>query len=60
MNTYAQAADPQVLRQEIDKLKADIETLRQQYSERLSALEAQLASLNQPPSSAPGTLAGAA
>ena len=44
-SAFAQAADPQALRQEIDQLKADIETLRQQYSERLSALEARLASL---------------
>ena len=33
--------------QEIDQLKADFETLRQQYAERLSALEARLASLNE-------------
>ena len=49
----AQAADPQALRQEIDQLKADIETLRQQYSERLSALEARLASLDQAPPAQP-------
>ena len=56
VTAFAQAADPQMLRQEIDQLKADIETLRQQYSERLSALEARLASLDQPPSPQPGTL----
>jgi len=41
----AQAADPQALRQEIDRLKADLETLRQQYADRLSALEGRLAAL---------------
>ena len=52
-SAFAQAPDPQALRQEIDQLKADIETLRQQYSERLSALEARLASLNQAPPAQP-------
>ena len=41
----AQAADTQVLRQEIDRLRADFEMLRQQYADRLSALEARLAAL---------------
>ncbi len=52
-SAFAQAPDPQALRQEIDQLKADIETLRQQYSERLSALETRLASLNQAPPAQP-------
>jgi hypothetical protein len=33
---------PQALRQEIDQLRRDFETLKQQYGERLSALEAKL------------------
>ena len=41
----AQAADPQALRQEVDQLKAEIEMLRQQYTERIAAVEARLASL---------------
>jgi hypothetical protein len=40
VTAFAQAADPQALRQEIDQLKADFETLRRQYEDRLSALEA--------------------
>ena len=39
----AQAPDPQALRQEIDQLKTDFETLRRQYEDRLSALEARVA-----------------
>jgi hypothetical protein len=42
---YAQAADAQALRQEVDRLRADFEILRQQYGDRLSALEARLAAL---------------
>lgn len=53
ITAFAQTTDPQALRQEIDQLKADIETLRQQYSERLSALEARLASLNEAPPAQP-------
>ena len=48
VTAFAQAADPQALRQEIDQLKADFETLRRQYEDRLSALEARVASLNEP------------
>jgi len=40
---FAQAPDPQALRQEIDQLKTDFETLRRQYEDRLSALEARVA-----------------
>lgn len=45
--SFAQTPEPQALRQEIDQLRADFETLRQQYSDRLSALEARLASLSE-------------
>ena len=48
VTAFAQAPDPQALRQEIDQLKADFETLRRQYEDRLSALEARVASLNEP------------
>lgn len=43
--TSAQTADSRALRQEIDQLRADFEMLRQQYGDRLSALEARLAAL---------------
>jgi hypothetical protein len=49
----AQAADTQALRQEIDQLKADIEMLRQQYAERLAALEARLAAPAAPAAAVP-------
>jgi hypothetical protein len=39
----ASAQDAQVLRQEIDQLRRDFETLKQQYGDRLSALETKLA-----------------
>src|SRR6185295_15717005 len=35
--------NPQALRQEIDQLRKDFETLKQQYGDRLSALEGKLA-----------------
>ncbi len=49
--SFAQTAD-QALRQEIDQLKADLETLRKQYEDRLSALEVRLAEAKEPPASA--------
>jgi len=39
----ASAQDVQALRQEIDQLRREFETLKQQYGDRLSALEAKLA-----------------
>src|SRR5438045_3219386 len=39
----ASAQDAPALRQEIDQLRKDFEALKQQYGERLSALEAKLA-----------------
>jgi hypothetical protein len=39
----ASAQDAQALRREIDQLRRDFETLKQQYGDRLSALEAKLA-----------------
>ncbi len=38
----AQTADAQALRQEIDQLRKELETIQQQYGERLNALEARL------------------
>ncbi len=49
VTAFAQGADPQALRQEIDQLKADFETLRRQYDDRLAALEARVASLSEVP-----------
>ncbi|HKB14389.1 MAG TPA: hypothetical protein VKD69_27175 [Vicinamibacterales bacterium] len=52
---------PQALRQEIDQLRRDFEALKQQYGDRLSALESKLAAAEgapvaQPPAAAaPGT-----
>jgi hypothetical protein len=45
--------DPQALRKEIEQLKADLETLRQQYAERLAALEARLGGAPPQPSPEP-------
>src|SRR5262245_38959332 len=43
---FAQTQDSvQTLRQEIDQLKKDFETVRQQYGERLTALETQLSAI---------------
>ena len=44
---------PQALRQEIDQLRRDFDTLKQQYGDRLTALEAKLAAAEgQPPAAA--------
>ena len=53
---------PQALRQEIDQLRRDFETLKQQYGDRLTALETKLAAAEgQPPAApTPGTPTGAA
>src|SRR5262245_52713751 len=56
----ASAQDAQALRQEIDQLRRDFETLKQQYGDRLSALEAKLATTEgatptTPPAAAPAT-----
>lgn len=58
---FAQApATPQALQDEIDQLKKDFEAIKQQYGDRLSALEAKLTAtagaappLNAPPSAPP-------
>jgi hypothetical protein len=50
----ASAQDAQALRQEIDQLRRDFETLKQQYGDRLSALETKLATAEgTPPPAAP-------
>src|SRR5438046_7834953 len=48
---------PQALRQEIDQLRRDFEALKQQYGDRLSALESKLAAAEPaaPPAAAPPT-----
>src|SRR5436190_20990144 len=61
---------PQALRQEIDQLRREFEALKQQYGERLTALEAKLAAGEaatppaaggtQPPPAQPGPPGGAA
>src|SRR2546421_11557528 len=50
---------PQALRQEIDQLRRDFETLKQQYGDRLSALEAKLALAAPTAEAPPGTPPGA-
>ena len=45
--------DAQVLRQEIDQLRKDFDTVRQQYGDRLSALEARLTAIQGGPAPAP-------
>src|SRR5262245_31483566 len=52
------AQDPQALRQEIDQLRRDFEALKQQYGDRLIALETKLAAAEGTP--APQPAAGAA
>src|SRR5438067_11067458 len=42
-NASAQGTDPQAIRQELDSLRRDFETLKQQYGDRITALEARLA-----------------
>src|SRR5262245_24052481 len=60
---YAQET-PQALRQEIDQLRRDFEALKQQYGDRLSALEGKLAAAEgiqpAPPPPAPGAAPAAA
>jgi hypothetical protein len=53
-----QATDAAAIRQEIDQLKKDFETLKQQYGDRLSALEAKLGTTQGAP--APGAVPAAA
>jgi hypothetical protein len=48
---FAQAGD-QSLQQEIERLRAEIDTMRKQYEERLAALEARVAAANQAPQAA--------
>src|SRR3989442_4071459 len=54
----ASAQDAQVLRQELDQLRRDCEPVKQQYGDRLSALEAKLAlaapTVEAPPGTPPG------
>jgi hypothetical protein len=50
---------PQALRQEIDQLRRDFEALKQQYGDRLTALESKLAAAEGPPPAAPETPAAA-
>jgi hypothetical protein len=53
-STAAAQESPQALRQEIDQLRKDFETLKQQYGDRLTALETKLASAEGiPPPAAP-------
>ena len=59
-STASAQDSPQVLRQDIDQLRRDFEALKQQYGDRLAALEAKLAAAEgqQPP--APGAPPAAA
>ena len=53
-STAAAQESPQALRQEIDQLRKDFEALKQQYGDRLTALETKLASAEgTPPPAAP-------
>lgn len=51
----AQAPDTQAIRQEIDQLRREFETLKQQYGDRLSALETKLAGAQGGQGAAPGS-----
>jgi len=57
-STASAQDSPQALRQDIDQLRRDFEALKQQYGERLAALEAKLAAAEGQPPTAP--TAGAA
>ncbi|HET6955531.1 MAG TPA: hypothetical protein VFI56_03090 [Vicinamibacterales bacterium] len=61
-STAAAQESPQALRQEIDQLRKDFETLKQQYGDRLTALETKLAAAEggSPPGAAPPPAAAAA
>src|SRR5438093_3867867 len=62
-STASAQETPQALRQEIDQLRRDFESLKQQYGDRLSALEEKLASAEgrpQPPATPPAEPAVAA
>ena len=59
--TFASAQDsPQALRQEIDQLRKDFEALKQQYGDRLTALESKLAAAEGTPAPAEPAPAAAA
>jgi hypothetical protein len=49
----ASAQDPQALREEIDQLRRDFDALKQQYGDRLTALEAKLATTEGTPQVSP-------
>src|SRR5215475_5177197 len=53
----ASAQEAAALRQEIDQLRRDFETLKQQYGDRLTALEAKLAATEGTPPPAPAAAA---
>ena len=58
---FAQAPDtPQALQAEIDQLKKDFDAIKQQYGDRLSALESKLAAVEGTPPAAGATPAGSA
>jgi hypothetical protein len=59
--TFASAQDsPQALRQEIDQLRKDFEALKQQYGDRLTALESKLATAEGAPAAGAPAAAQAA
>jgi hypothetical protein len=59
--TFASAQDsPQALRQEIDQLRKDFEALKQQYGDRLTALESKLATAEGAPAAGAAAAAQAA
>jgi hypothetical protein len=59
--TFASAQDsPQALRQEIDQLRKDFDALKQQYGDRLTALESKLATAERAPAAGAAAAAQAA
>jgi hypothetical protein len=59
--TFASAQDsPQALRQEIDQLRKDFDALKQQYGDRLTALESKLATAEGAPAAGAAAAAQAA
>src|SRR5436190_20275175 len=58
-SAFAQTPDAQAIRQEIDQLRRDFEALKQQYDDRLAALEGRLVTAQAGQSTAPTATAQA-
>jgi hypothetical protein len=50
---FAQAADPQAIRQELEQIRREFEALRREYGDRIAALEARLGAGESPAAQSP-------